>query len=164
MREPQHRICRLADEAAAATDPESALRKLRELRDELDKFERTQVVDALRAGLSFGAIAKALSISRQAAHRRYRDLANVAAKPLRLSSNARRAILLAREEAASSGARGVASEHLLLGVLRSGGSASRALEAGGVTPEAARKCLRAGGAATDGQSGAGENGDTVRAP
>jgi ATP-dependent Clp protease ATP-binding subunit ClpA len=144
---PQHRICRLADEAAAIKQPLGALERLRELRDELVAFERSRVAQALRTGASFGAVAKAMGISRQAAHRRYRDLAPASAhsKPLTLSSQARHAIRLAREEAAAAGQRDVSSDHLLLGVLRSGGGTSTALEAGGVTATAARKCILASG-------------------
>lgn len=118
--------------------PEAALAKLRELREALGGFERERVADALRSGSSFAAVARAMGISRQGAHRRYRDLAPMANENLRLSSHARRAVQLASQEA---GAREVASEHLLLGVLRSGGSTSRTLEALGVTTEATRRCL-----------------------
>jgi ATP-dependent Clp protease ATP-binding subunit ClpA len=151
MPTPQHRICRLAEEAAEATEPETALERLRELRDELVAFERGRVAQALRTGSSFGAVAKAMGISRQAAHRRYRELApaDTESKPLALSSQARHAIRLAREEAAAAGAHGVSSDHLLLGVLRSGGAASVALEAGGVTADAARRCIRANARASD---------------
>jgi len=138
---PQHRICLLAEEAATTTEPETALEKLRELRDELVAFERARVAQALRTGSSFGSVAKALGISRQAAHRRYRELAPPQGKSLSLSSQVRQAIRLAREEAAAAGARGLSSGHLLLGVLRSGGGTSSALEAGGVTADATRKCL-----------------------
>jgi ATP-dependent Clp protease ATP-binding subunit ClpA len=142
---PQHRICLLAEEAATTTEPETALEKLRELRDELVAFERARVAQALRTGSSFGSVAKALGISRQAAHRRYRELAPPHGKSLSLSSQVRQAIRLAREEAAAAGARGLSSGHLLLGVLRSGGGTSSALEAGGVTADATRRCLRSDG-------------------
>lgn len=121
--------------------PEAALAKLRELREALGGFERERVADALRSGSSFAAVARAMGISRQGAHRRYRDLAPMANENLRLSSHARRAVQLASQEADGAGAREVASEHLLLGVLRSGGSTSRTLEALGVTTEATRRCL-----------------------
>jgi ATP-dependent Clp protease ATP-binding subunit ClpA len=144
---PQHRICLLAEEAATTTEPETALEKLRELRDELVAFERARVAQALRTGSSFGSVAKALGISRQAAHRRYRELSPPQGKSLSLSlsSQVRQAIRLAREEAAAAGARGLSSGHLLLGVLRSGGGTSSALEAGGVTADATRRCLRSDG-------------------
>jgi Clp amino terminal domain, pathogenicity island component len=134
-------ICRLADEAAAMTRPEGALAKLRELRDALERFEQERVAEALRSGSSFGSIARALGISRQAAHRRYRDLAPMAIEKLRLSSHSRRAVQLACLEADTAGVPGAASEHLLLGVLRSGGSTTHALEAIGITVDAVRKCI-----------------------
>jgi len=140
-RAPQHLICRLAEEAAAIARPEPALGKLRELREALDQFEDERVAEALRAGSSFGAIARALGISRQAAHRRYRDLAPMAIERLRLSSHCRRAVQLACQEADAAGADGVAAEHVLLGVLRSGGGISHALEAIGLTADAFRRCL-----------------------
>src|SRR4051812_115263 len=49
---------------------------------------------------------------------------------------------LANEEAALARARRVGSEHLLPGVLRSGGGVSRALEAEGITVDSLRRCLR----------------------
>ena len=124
------------------TRPEAALAKLRELRDELERFETERVAEALRSGSSYSAIARALGVSRQAAHRRYRDLAPMAIERLRLSSHSRRAVQLACQEADAAGADGVASAHLLLGVLRSGGGTSRALEAIGVTVDAVRRCLK----------------------
>src|SRR3954447_9080543 len=67
-------ICRLAEAAADATDPEAALETLTRLRREVDEFERQQVARALTAGRSFKTIARALGVSRQAVHRRYYDL------------------------------------------------------------------------------------------
>ena len=145
MKEHQHRICRLADEAATVDEPEPALRALRELREELVEFERARVAEALTAGSSFGTVAKALGISRQAAHRRYRDLAQKARHQLPLSSHAQWAVQLARQEARAAGAHDPGPEHLLIGVLRSGGGTCSALEAEGVTADAARECLRANG-------------------
>ena len=126
------------------SDPEEALAKLGELRSELSAHERSRVTDALRSGSSFGDVAKALGISRQAAHRRYRDIAHAPPEPLPLSNHARHAIRLAGEEAAAVGASALASEHLLLGVLLSGCGAAHALEAEGITVEATRECLRSG--------------------
>ena len=141
LRRDEHPICRLAEEAAGADDPEEALQALRSLRDELEELERSRVKDALGSGSSFGAVARAMNISRQAAHRRYRDLVPAPVPRLALSSHARRAVQLAREEAQAMDAPALAGEHLLLGVLRSGGPTARALEAEGVTADAARACL-----------------------
>ena len=145
-------IRRLAEDAADAEEPEVALRTACELRAELDAFERERVAEALRRGASFGTIARALGISRQSAHRRYRDLAPAepAAEPLTLSSHARRAILLGRQAAAAAGASSVGSAHVLLGVLRAGGPAARALEAEGITADRVRAWLHRGDARAPG--------------
>lgn len=108
--------------------PVDSLRALVVLRQHLSHIEESQVASALAAGESFGSIARALGISRQAAHRRFRHLANggtpverpverPAGKVL-ITSEARTAVHHAREEAAAVGAAAVGTEHLLLGVLR----------------------------------------------
>src|SRR4051794_15371488 len=109
----------------ALTDPEplAALQALTDLRDELEQLERTQVARALQQGHTFTAIAAPLGVSRQAAHRRYRDLAAAPPLPRRppaLSAEARDALLRAREEAIRHGSRCIDSEHLLLAVARTG--------------------------------------------
>ncbi|MGH2969050.1 MAG: hypothetical protein ACRDK0_08290, partial [Solirubrobacteraceae bacterium] len=58
----------LVEHTVRASEPSAALRALTALRAELDAFERLQVARALDAGSSFAAVAKALGISRQAAH------------------------------------------------------------------------------------------------
>jgi ATP-dependent Clp protease ATP-binding subunit ClpA len=106
-----------------------------------------QVWRALDAGNSYGAVARALGISRQAAHRRYRELAATSSPPpgseqpprLRVTPEARAAVQLAGEEATALGAARMGSEHLLLGILRAGGAvAVEALRGNGVTLENAR--------------------------
>jgi ATP-dependent Clp protease ATP-binding subunit ClpA len=107
-----------------------------------------QAWQALDNGSSYGAVARALGISRQAAHRRYRELAAATDPPpgaeptgprLRVAPEARAAVQLATEEAAALGAPRMGSEHLLLGILRAGdGTAAAALRRAGVTLEAAR--------------------------
>jgi hypothetical protein len=130
-----------------ASDPEVALHAVSALRRELDAFERVQAWRALDAGNSYGSVARALGISRQAAHRRYRELAAAtepppgAAEParLRVAPEARAAVQLAGEEAATLGAVRMGSEHLLLGILRAGDDvAATALRAHGVTLDGAR--------------------------
>jgi hypothetical protein len=54
-------------------DPLLALDELQALRAELDAYEHELVGRALRSGATFAAVARSLRISRQAAHRRYRD-------------------------------------------------------------------------------------------
>ena len=138
--------------ATAATDtgnPLGALTALSELRAALDRVERDQVALALDAGWSWGAIAGALGVSRQAAHKKHRERA-ADAKPSRptslkpgrilVTSEARSAVRNAREEAGRCGVSQVGTEHLLLGILRCEYSAAvRALESIGVTLEAARE-------------------------
>ena len=51
------RICALAEEAAAAAEPEVALETLTRIREELQEFERQQVARALTAGRTYGDVA-----------------------------------------------------------------------------------------------------------
>jgi transposase-like protein len=142
-----NRLVELLEHAVRASDPEVALHALSALRRELDAFERVQAWRALDAGSSYGSVARALGISRQAAHRRYRELADATDPPagtgeparLRVAPEARAAVQLAAEEANALGAARMGSEHLLLGILRAGDPiASAALRAGGITLENAR--------------------------
>lgn len=114
-------ICRLAERAADATDPETALATLTELRREVDEFERQQVARALSAGRSFKTIAQSLGVSRQAVHRRYGDLTRRRRlSGMQPSPELRLAIEYAKSEAQTLGAPGVAAWHLVLGILRAG--------------------------------------------
>jgi transposase-like protein len=142
-----NRLVELLEHAVRASEPEVALHALSSLRRELDAFERVQAWKALDAGSSYGSVARALGISRQAAHRRYRELAAATEPPagtdepgrLRVAPEARAAVQLAAEEASALGAARMGSEHLLLGILRAGDPiASAALRAGGITLESAR--------------------------
>jgi hypothetical protein len=130
-------ILTLLERTLTASEPTAALRALTALRHELDALERTHVARALHEGHTFAAVAKPLGISRQAAHRRYRDLS--ATPPPRrtpaLSTEARAALIRAREEAARHGSRSIDSEHLLLAVARTG--------ALGLDVEAARRSFGA---------------------
>src|SRR3954454_10950617 len=141
------RLSELLGHATRASDPEVALHALSALRRELDAFERVQAWRALDGGSSYGSLARALGISRQAAHRRYRELAAATEPPpdagqgprLPVAPEARAAVQLAGEEATALGATRMGSEHLLLGILRAGdGIAAAALRAAGVSLEGAR--------------------------
>jgi uncharacterized protein YerC len=110
------RTLSLLERAITAPEPTAALRALTALRDELDALERQQVGRALREGKTFTAIAQPLGISRQAAHRRYRDLN---AQPS-LSPDARAALVRAREEAARHGSYSIDGQHLLLALAGNG--------------------------------------------
>jgi len=139
-------VCRLADEAAEAPDPEKALAILLELRSELQEFERQQVARALTAGRSFGDVARAMDISRQAAHRRFRDLASrrrSESRQLPPTPEVRLVFEYARREAEAVGTTNPAPHLVVLGVLRCGDHrGAAALDEAGVTLEDARGALR----------------------
>ena len=143
--EPAARICELAEASTTADDADTALRALTELRTEIDALVRVQVARALAAGRSFSDVARTLGISRQAAHRRFRDLApkdrDDRRQALVATEAARRVVQIATAEAYAAGTT-PGSEHVLLGVLRTDCDASRALRFEGVTPERARACLQ----------------------
>ena len=74
MAAPPATIEQLARETVQITDPETALRALTALRHELDATEPEIVQRALQAGASWSQIARALGVTKQAAHRKYRHL------------------------------------------------------------------------------------------
>src|SRR5689334_3853509 len=113
MADSGERIAQLAAEVAAAASPLAALRTARELRRELDRFEREQVAFALAEGATFAGIARDLGVSRQAVHRRFRELAGGE----EVSADARRVLRDAREVASALGVRSPAGEHVLLAAL-----------------------------------------------
>jgi ClpA/ClpB-like protein len=132
------RLAQLAAELAGAPTPRAALRGLRELRHELDAFERRQVAHALADGASFAAIARDLGLSRQAVHRRFRGVTADDA-PLLMTPDVRRVLQYAREESVATGAGELGSEHILLAVLRAGDvPAAALLQGAGATLERAR--------------------------
>ncbi len=136
----------LARDVALSPDAENALRALSALRSELDLLEPELVVRALGAGASWSQVARALGVTKQAAHKKHRqatlNAAAGATPKILVTSEARRTIALAREEARRLG-QPVGTEHILLGILRCSEShAVRALNSLGVTLEAARDCLQ----------------------
>lgn len=68
-------IEQLARDTARIPDPESALRALTALRRELDLVEQELVQRALGRGASWSHIARSLGVTKQAAHRKHRHLA-----------------------------------------------------------------------------------------
>jgi ATP-dependent Clp protease ATP-binding subunit ClpA len=132
------RLAQLAAEAAGAPTPRAALRTVSELRRELDAFERRQVAHALAEGASYASIARDLGLTRQAVHRRFRDVLG-GDVPLRVSHDVRRILQYTRDEAAAMHADVIGSEHILLGLLRATDvPAADILQAAGVTLERAR--------------------------
>jgi transposase-like protein len=137
------RIAGLAARAADAPTPRETLRRVTALRRELDAFERRQVARALAEGATFAEIARDLGVSRQAAHRRFRDLAGAEA-PLQTTSDARSVLRYAREEAAALGAGTAAGEHIVLATLRAAElPAAVLLGSAGATLERARTQVEA---------------------
>ena len=136
--------------AVGTEDPDDALRAITTLRGELDRLERDAVACARVAGASWSTIADALSITRQAAQKRHRGTKQAAARDGAASASAsvdtvlvtapaRMAVRMGRQEARAMGSDVVGSEHLLLGILRSGDQrAARVLAEMGVTIEDAR--------------------------
>lgn len=138
----------------AGTDPAGRLEALCELRRELDAIESELAADAVRAGMSWREIGAAIGVSKQAAHRRHRDsvarlvkeddAADVTtAGGVNVSVPVRRAVRIARQEAAGLGADEVGTEHLLLGILQCGDEqAMTLLRRLGVTLEATRDAVQ----------------------
>lgn len=141
----------------SGNDPAAQLEALCELRRELDAIESELAAEAIRAGMSWREIGAAIGVSKQAAHRRHRDsvarLVKVADGTadaggganggVNVSVPARRAVRIARQEAASLGSNEVGTEHLLLGILQCGDNqATGLLRRLGVTLEAARDAVQ----------------------
>jgi ATP-dependent Clp protease ATP-binding subunit ClpA len=141
-------IEQLARDVVEIRHPETALRALTALRQELESMEPALVQRALRAGASWSHVARALGVSKQAAHRKYRHLTDrspndaAGGAKILVTSEARLSIQFAREEAKRLGQPAVGTEHILLGILRCNRShAVRALGALGVTHRTASHCL-----------------------
>ncbi len=119
------------------------------LRRELDATEAELAAEGLRAGMTWSQIGAALGVSKQAAHRRHShgvaQLDRAAETEHRgsraiVSSEARRAVRIARTEAAAVGQTKVGTEHLLLGLLQCGDARTvEVLERLGVTLSLARR-------------------------
>jgi ATP-dependent Clp protease ATP-binding subunit ClpA len=136
-------ICRLAEAAAEADDPEVALGHLTQLRCELAEFERQQVARALTAGRSFERIARTMGVSRQAVHGRFKDLSwRRRVSGMTPTPEVRLAVEYAEAEAQALGDRVLSPLHVLLGILRNGDrTAAAALAAAGVTLDPARRAV-----------------------
>lgn len=141
----------LIGQIASARPPDS-LRALTALRRHLDLMETELVADALRVRTSWSQIGEALSISKQAAHKRHRRpvgaLDHAAetgdeGRTVVVTAEARRAVRLARQEAAALGSPSVGTEHLLLGLIRSGDpEVARVLQVLGISLLRAREAIQ----------------------
>jgi ATP-dependent Clp protease ATP-binding subunit ClpA len=137
----------LAGDVVRTRDPEAALRALNALRQELEQVEPQLVRRALSAGASWSQIARALEITKQAAHKKHRHLAEQPwpqdpRHKIPITGEARRSVQLAREEARQLAQPAVGTEHLLLGILRCRANhAVKALNALGITHETALVAL-----------------------
>src|ERR1700760_2167958 len=141
-------IEQLAHDVVEIPNPETALRALTALRQELETMEPSLVQRALRAGSSWSQIARALGVSKQAAHHKYRHLSDRAltdatsGTKILVTGEARQSIQFARQEAKRLGHQAIGTEHILLGILRCNRShAVKALSALGVNHRTAVECL-----------------------
>jgi hypothetical protein len=94
------RILIILERALVEDAPMASLQALTELRWDLDLAERAHVARALQDGQTFTSIAEPLAISRQTAHRRYRDLTSAPPPPQgpTLSREAHATLVCARAE------------------------------------------------------------------
>jgi hypothetical protein len=119
------KLVELARRAADGSNPEAALRAVTLLRGELDALEREHVTCWRVSGASWAQVADALCVTRQAAQKRHRGARPSASgtapiQSVLVTATARLAVRLARHEAERMRSDVVGTEHLLLGILRSG--------------------------------------------
>lgn len=128
-----------------------AAHRQQELADLGEKLLDHFVQEARTAGCSWSQVGTALGVSKQAAQQRHSALRSLFGKFVtgvesvvgnmfkRFTSRARRAVVLAQEEARRLNHDHLGTEHLLLGLLaESEGIASQALQQAGITLESAR--------------------------
>jgi hypothetical protein len=132
----------LLTRATRLHDPADALEAIRDLRVRLDRLESIHVENGLRAGWRWSDVAEALSLSKQAVHRRYARAMRERLEGTGAASPVRLALWLARQEAEAAGCRAVATHHVLLGLTRlDGAPVATRLAAAGVRADAARAAL-----------------------
>ena len=120
-------------------EPGAGLQAVAELRTRLDTLEAAHVDEAISAGWSWTSVARALGVTKQAAHARHARRAKRVQEGLVVAGRARQVVQRARREAAELGAPNVESDHLLLSLLREGaGAVHEALDACGISYDAVR--------------------------
>jgi hypothetical protein len=128
------------EQTLTSPEPLVALRALTALRADLDAIEREQAQRALAAGGSFAGVARALGISRQAAHRRYRGLLAPPEPPRpKITADARRVLALARDEAIRAGSETIDATHIARAL--TGARSPAPLAAGAGRPRLDRRLL-----------------------
>ena len=135
----------LARRAARLEHPEEALVALTSLRARIDELEAALVENALRDGWSWSRIARALGVTKQAAHKKHAARARAnrsepATELVTVTGHARQAVYLAKQEARALGHGCVETGHLLVGLLRQRESpAARTLSSLGIAVSALRE-------------------------
>jgi ATP-dependent Clp protease ATP-binding subunit ClpA len=163
----------LVRRAGAASRPDDGLPAIATLRKELEALERHHVATAIVQGWSWSRVARALGVSKQAAHKKHADAVRVLTEDehgptgnatVVVTGQARACVGFAREEARLAGSEVVGTEHLLLGLLRAAtGTVTTVLQASGVTLGAARSVLQPTLAGEDAKVAAGGRGTAAAA-
>jgi hypothetical protein len=136
------RTLSLADLLREANDlrrPARSLRAITALRERLDELEEFHVEHVVELGWSWGQVAAALGVSRQAAHKRYAGKLKrgFGSNRVTVTAEARRAVQRARAEAAVHGHRSAGLACLLLALLHEdAGDAADLLREVGASREA----------------------------
>jgi ATP-dependent Clp protease ATP-binding subunit ClpA len=130
-------IVGLAHRAERSLDPDEGLAAIPMMRQRLAELEEEHVERALEAGWSWARIGARLRISRQAAHRRHRELRQRSRRRyqrLQLTDPLREALVRAAAEAEAMQQCSVEAGHLLLGIACADrGAARKLLHESGIT-------------------------------
>lgn len=129
--------------ARAGDGARARLSAIAELRRELDRIEEHEVANAVRDGMSWSQVGRALGVTRQAAHKKHSERMRAGEngdgeRRVAVAAETREAMRCAREEAARLGAPAVGTEHILVGLMRVPGPAADAIASAGATIEMLR--------------------------